>query len=316
MTASLFETESFLDIIASVYALRRVDLLDRGEPGYVPFFASVLPFRSGSIFNLPFGFNQPADYFEKRWQTGEWQRIGALSRKTGRNVTVSTLGPAPLGDGLHCANNPVLGLRSMDDPAHNYSANLRSNLRKERNKCQRLGIEIAISSDEADLLAFYQILARQYVREHRMVFNPVSLYRRLFTRPDSLLVVAKQAGKVVGGMFLLADGNTLRYHWGARGSVENVSVGTVLIDFAIRLAQSRGFAVFDFGSTPLSDRHLFDFKMRWGCTNLQVFKYYTLRAPEQVDLNASFLLARRLFSHLPIGVAQALMPWVVPWLVN
>lgn len=316
MTASLFDAEPFLDTISTVYALRRVELLRRDEPGYIPFFCSSRPFRGGVVFSLPFGFYRPAAYFEQHWQAGQWQHIQAWSRTSGRNVTVTTLGRANLGDGIHCANNPLLSLAETDDPARGYSSNLRSNLRKETNKCQRHRVELAVSRDEADLLAFYDVLARQYVREHRMVFNPLALYRRFFDLPESLLVVAKQGGRVVGGMFLMADGSTLRYHWGARAAVENVSVGMVLIDFAIRLAKARGFAVFDFGSTPLSDHHLFDFKMRWGCTNMPVFKQFTLRQPAQVDLNTSFGLARRVFSHLPVGVAKALMPAVVPWLVS
>jgi hypothetical protein len=72
----------------------------------------------------------------------------------------------------------------------------------------------------------------------------------------------------------------------------------------------------DFGSTPLSDTALFDFKMRWGCENLPVYRYCTTTAPMHLDLNASFSGPRRLYAHLPVSFAMRLMPLVVPWLVS
>jgi hypothetical protein len=108
----------------------------------------------------------------------------------------------------------------------------------------------------------------------------------------------------------------LHYNWGARTQFANVSLGTLLIDFAVRHAQSLGCVAFDFGSTPLSDRHLLDFKLRWGCDNLPVFKYFTSQRPAHIDLNTSFSAARKVYSALPVRWAAALMPAVVPWLVS
>jgi len=313
----LFRNDAFRADLREIYDLREVDVLPSGMPGHVPFFVSRKPFKSGSIFHLPFGFYQTADYFRSAWKSDEWQRVNVYAREHAKNVTLTTLGELDLETGVHCANNPVLTLADSNDPAEKYSTNLRTNLKKEWNKCRRHDIEIVTTRDPAHLNQFYDVLAEQYVREHKMVFQPRSLFVAFMREggPGSL-IVAKQGERVVGGLFLLRDGSVLHYNWGARARVGNVSIGTLLIDFAVRHAKSSGYATFNFGATPLSDSSLLDFKMRWGCDNLPVFQYYTSHRPAQIDLNTSFTSARKLYSKLPIRFAAMLMPVVVPWLIS
>ena len=317
MEFELYYSAPFAEILNEVYDLEEVPGLSRDPALGIPFFRSRKPFKRGTIFNLPLGFCQSADYFKARWHGSEWPRIKAYAAEHAVNITLTTIGELGIDRGFHSADNPVLFLAAGADPRAGYSSNLRTNLRKEWNKAGRHGIEIVESREPADLRAFYRVLATQYVREHRMVFQPYSLLRKLLG-PEGWgrLLVARHRGSIVGGMFLIADGRVLHYNWGARGRIENVSIGTLLIDHTIEYAHDAGYAAFDFGATPLSDADLLAFKMRWGCTNLPVQRYYTTQAPRHVDLNASFAWPRKAYSKLPVGLAERLMPVVVPWLAS
>jgi hypothetical protein len=311
----LFHRPDFVAVLESVYDLEDVPGLSRILDGETPFLRSRKPFKGGAVFSLPLGFYQTADYFRRRWRGDEWPRLQAWAREHRANVTFTTVGALNLEPAVLRARNPVLALGG--DPAAGYSRNLRLNLRKEWNKAQRHGVVVEASLDRADLRAFYRLLATQYVREHRMLFQPYALFERLLgPEGPGRLVVARHGGRVAAGLYLLADGAVLHYNWGARGTVENVSLGTLLLDHAVRAAQAEGFEAFDFGSTPLSDTALLDYKMRWGCTDHPVLRHYTTAAPMELDLNASFTGPRALYARLPVGLAMRIMPGVVPWLVS
>lgn len=317
MNFALFDTEPFLKVVEATYDLSRVDVLARDAEGYLPFFRSNKPFRKDHVFALPFGFYRTAEGIRARWQAAQWDQVRRYSLARGCNVTMTTVGDAAIAQGVHCANNPVLTLSGGGDPSEAYTRNLRLNLKKERNKCQRHGIRLEFSDGADELSAFYRVLATQYVREHRMVFQPFALYARLLQLGAGRLLVAKSAEQgVVGGMFMLSDGPVLHYNWGARLPIANVSVGTLLIDRAIAHAAQAGYRYFDFGSTALSDHDLLDFKLKWGCDNVPVFRYHTLSRPADVDLASSYAGARWCFSRMPVRAAMALMPAVVPWLVR
>ncbi len=317
MKFALFDHPAFVQALCDVYRMQELVVLDPAAPGYLPFYRSRLPFKRSSAFALPFAFYRTADDVRERWRTDQWTRVCAYSRHHGINITVNTIGEAGLGEGSHCADNPVLRLDGGDIAA-GYSRNLRSNLKKEWNKCHRLGIRLAFSDDEAELRQFYRVLATQYVREHRMVFQPYALLRRLLQPPltGKLLVARTPEGQVAGGMILTADQQVLHYSWGARSQQANLSIGTLLVDQAIAYAKQAGFTYFDFGSTPVSDHALLDFKLRWGADKLPVWCYHTLHRPAEIDLNSSYSRPRRWFSKLPVPVAERLMPHLVPWLLR
>lgn len=318
MKFQLFDSEPFLRVMEAVYDLARVEVLPHGSEGGFPFFRSNKPFRGNQLFALPFGYYRTAQDLRERWRSGQWQEVRRYSLERGCNITMTILGDAPIDGGVHGANNPVLALAAGQPIGDSYSRNLRLNLKKEWNKCQRHGIRIDFSDRDDDLRAFYRVLATQYVREHHMVFQPLTLYRRLLRLHDvaKLLVAKSDEHGVIGGLFMLSDGPVLHYNWGARAQVSNVSVGTLLIDHAIRHAAQAGYQYFDFGSTALSDHNLLDFKLKWGCENIPVYRYHTLSRPADVDLGSSYAGARRLFSRMPVRAAAALMPFVIPWLIR
>jgi hypothetical protein len=310
---NLVRKQEFLDILCDVYGLT-IYAQERNED--TCFFRSVNPLARKLAFNLPMGFYETAEQLRDRWTVDQWETLRSISRESGVNFSINVVGDAGLGGGIHIAHNPVLSLRGCAHHKEKYKRHHAKNLNTEYNKVERNRIEIMFAEKEEELRGFYHVLASQYVREHKMLFQPFDLYRRLFSQDFGQLLVAKQDSRVVGGMFLLSDGNVLHYNWGARAQVGNVSIGTILVDAAIDHAFSAGYDYFDFGSTPLSDDALLRFKLKWGAEDIPVYKYSTLQNPGIVDLNSSYLWPRKAFSFLPVSVAKILMPFVVPWVVS
>lgn len=312
MKFGLFFSDEFLTILAKVYKL---SLLPVSEQLGCPVFASAL-FPRRRAFVLPFGFYQTAEYLASLDVVRRWEAVKEFSTTTNTNVSLTSVGEIPLESGLYIANNPILDLGGVDDELSFCSKNHRQNIRKERNKAFRNGIEVTIGGGIGELRKFYDVLARQYVRDHKMLFQPFSLYERLLSGGFAELIVAKQDQKVVGGMFCLRDGEVFHYNWGARMACSNMNIGTLLIDHAVHFAVAKGFRYFDFGSTPLTDNDLYQFKMKWGCENHMVHKYFSLAAMKEFDLNESYGSLRTLYSKTPVPIAKVVMPFVVPLLVR
>jgi hypothetical protein len=314
-----YRQPAFLALLERLYDLERIpDLFWTGsENSFPPFFRSRKPFRRRDGFMLPFQFYASADLPTAEATQAFFQAMQDWSGRTGGNLTFSSLDDYGISQSQLVARNPILFLASDSRALEaGFSHNLRSSLKRNANKAQRMGIEIDESRQESDLRAFYYgVLAPQYLRKHRMVFHPYGLYRGLLEAGMAHLVIARRGGRLIGGLVLVADGDGVHYAWGASETQDQVAVGTLMLRHALEFSIARGLRWFDFGSTPLTDTALHDFKLRWGATSFPVLRYYTLRPPSVIDLNASFTLPRKLYSFLPPSLACALMPRIVPWLV-
>jgi hypothetical protein len=318
MNFDAFYSQSFLSLICDVYNLKIINPLGSkgSSTNAFPLLMSSKPFKSRLAFNLPFGFYQTAEKIQQLITFEDWEKICLFSGTSGINVTLTSIGELNFRGGIYQANNPILDLKKSETFLEIYSKNHRQNVIKERNKLAKKNLNIVVTNSKNDLFQFYDLMANQYVKDHRMVFQPFSLFDGLISNGLAELIVLKHIDQVVGGMLCIRDFNVFHYNWGVRGKFENLSIGTLLIDFAITYAKSKGCDYFDFGSTPLSDTLLFNYKMKWGCDNHKIFKYYSLKELRQIDLNSSYSTARKLYSKLPIPVAKKLMPILVPWLVS
>jgi len=312
-----YRTSQFLELLEQLYDLERVAVLPHhGSRDDAVFFRSRKALRGKDAFFLPFQFyaSLPKDLSAE----GFFNCMNDWSASTGFNLTLSCLEDYPAGRPTVVANNPILHLPGDEETLYRgFSRNLRSSLRRNANKAARLGIDFRHSTDEKDLHDFYHgVLAPQYVRKHRMVFHPYALYRSLLLNGMASLSVARHGGRVIGALVLIRDQGGLHYAWGASEAPGQVAVGALLLHFSLLDALRLGVDWFDFGSTPLSDNALLEFKMRWGCVAHPVRRYHTLHAPREIDLSSSFALPRRVYALLPPSWACRLMPRVIPWLVS
>lgn len=317
MIFSVFYSPAFLEIIKGVYKLKALSILaENGCNTGFPLLTSRLPFKSRLGFSLPFGFYQTSDGIQELVASDGWNQVCGYSKLKGINISLTSIGQLPFSKGIYIANNPILDLKKNIEPFDQYSKNHRQNIRTERNKAARYGITVSFTDSKDDLRQFYDVMANQYVKDHMMVFQPLNLFSRLFFSGLGRLLVAKDGDKVLGGMFCIVDDNIFHYNWGVRKQFRNLNIGTLLIDFAVTHAHQDGYRYFDFGSTPLSDEYLYQFKMKWACENHCVYKYFTGGELHQADLNNSFMGARSVYSKIPPRVAQRMMPFVVPLLIS
>ena len=314
MQFRLMENPDFHRILCDVHRLSPYQCMDTAG---LPFFRTVNPMAAKNIFSLPLGFYYTAEQLKERNLDKIWQRLSSISQDEGMNFSICSVGDAGLEGGVHVAHNPILDLsESKDNHRSSYRRNHVKNLNKENNKAKREGVTVKFAHCEAEIKGFYDVLARQYVREHHMLFQPYRLYQQLIEQGFGTDLVAKKDNKVVGGVFLLKDGDVLHYSWGARARVGNLNVSYLLLDAAIEYAVYEGYRFFDFGSTPLSDEALLWFKLKWGAEDIPVYKYATLANQGVTDLNNAYRGARRLFSFTPLPIAKAIMPIVVPWVIS
>jgi len=313
----IYNNPVFKKILSTIYDIQEVDIFDDPQLNSLcPFFISNKWLKKKLIFNLPFNFYYSPNYNDKEQKV--FSEINLYSKLNNVNIVLKSLYVYSYQKRIKAANDPILLLKSNYALIYNkYSKNLKSNIKRNRNKAERNNVNLFISNDRKDLINFYRnVLSKEYIDKHKMVFQPLSLFIELFDANLAILIVAKKEEKCLGGIILIKDQVFLHYNWGASLFFNNIAIGTLLIDKAIQYATGSGFNYFDFGSTPLTDENLYNFKMRWGCRNYPVYYYYTLSKPRVIDLNSSCLWARNIYSKLPKKFIRLMMAKVIPWLVS
>ncbi len=138
----------------------------------------------------------------------------------------------------------------------------------------------------------------------------------MITNNLAKLFVAMVENRVVGGIITTIDKDTLHYNWGASNYYQNIAIGTLLIDYTINYAINNRYKYYDLGSTPLFDDNLYNFKMRFGATNYSVYKYFTIKKPNIINLNSSFSMIRGIYSRMPMWLLRYAVPKMIPWIVD
>lgn len=310
-------SEKFVSILKDIYYL---DYIKISQPRNLLlkncFCTSRLIWKKKLAFILPFNFFPTANLLDEKITEKDWEWLGCNQNLPNINFTISCIGKLnKFGQGVYIANNPILKLKTTK-PIDSFSKNHIQNITKEINKAKKFNINICFSENQNDLNKFYDVMANQYVKNHKMIFQPKELFKRLLAAGMAKLLVAKHDNEVLGGLFCLIEQDVFHYNWSARKPFFNLNLGTLLLNHAISYAFSEGFSYFDFGSTPLSDNNLFKFKMKWGCDNYKVYKYFSKKHLPQKDLNKSFYVLRQIYSKIPVNVAKQIMPIAVPFLVE
>jgi len=312
-----YNNPKFKKILSGVYDIQEINIFDdQSLNSLCPFFISKKWLKRKSIFNLPFNF-----YYSPKLSDREhdfFPEIKEYSKKNDINIVLKSLDIYSSRNKIKTSNNPILTLYNDYELVYGkYSKNLKSNVKRNRNKAKRSNVNLLISRDKKDVIKFYRnVLSKEYIDKHKMVFQPLSLFTKLIDANLAILIVAKKEKQYLGGIILIKDQPFLHYNWGASLFFNNIAIGTLLIDKAIQYAAESGFNYFDFGSTPLTDENLYNFKMRWGCANYPVYYYYSFKEPQIIDLNSSYLWARNIYSKFPKKFIRYMMPKVIPWLVS
>lgn len=129
------------------------------------------------------------------------------------------------------------------------------------------------------------------------------------------VLVIRRGTEPMAVSILVSHGRMLEVPWAAAtDEARSKSVNMRLYREMLGRAVERGFEEFDFGrSTP--DSGTYRFKSQWGATPRQLYWHYCLpegaRLPMLNQSNPKYALAARLWSNMPLWVANLLGPYIV-----
>jgi CelD/BcsL family acetyltransferase involved in cellulose biosynthesis len=129
--------------------------------------------------------------------------------------------------------------------------------------------------------------------------------------PRARLLVARRAGRPVGGLLALLHGDTCYVPWASSLRAEAAHCPNMLLYWdVLRQACRDGFRRFDFGRST-RDSGTYRFKRQWGAAEVPLYWYrLPLRgqAPAPPGEDERLAFAGRLWRRLPLGLTRWLGP--------
>jgi FemAB-related protein (PEP-CTERM system-associated) len=188
--------------------------------------------------------------------------------------------------------------------------------RKTRAEC-RAGIKkgLEFKTNEIGVDRFYQV----YSRSVRDLGTPV-FSRRLFENGmrefgDKCKIFSVHwQGKLASAVWtLFYKDEVIPYYGGSIREYNHLGVNNFMYWMLIQYGCENGYRIFDFGRSKKGTGS-FDFKKRWGMTMIDLpYQYKLIRRqslPDTSPLNPKFAWAVRLWSKLPVPVANTLGPFI------
>ncbi len=200
----------------------------------------------------------------------------------------------------------------FEDPEKNFLAIPR----KTRAECRegiKNGLEFRVNEISVD--QFYQI----YSRNVRDLGTPV-FSKRLFANgmrefgEHCKIFSVHHEGKTVGAVWtLFYKDEVIPYYGGSIREYNRLAVNNFMYWMLIRYGCENGYRIFDFGRSKKGTGS-FDFKKRWGMVMTDLPYQYELvhrqSVPDTSPLNPKFALAIKVWTKLPLGVANTLGPLI------
>lgn len=302
MNPSLFESMNFRNCLGDSLGLRK---LDSPLSELLPLFRRKFPFNSKRAFYLPYGFALDAELMDRKFEKVSWSEIKSFAVQNDLEVVINSKGKLNSLEGLEIAKNSSLDISTgYSSIISNLSRNFKSDLSYQRRKMNMLNVRLSVESDIRAVNEFHELLAIQYLRHHKMVFHTRSFYQSLIANDMAELYVARLGSKMIGGLFVLLDGKTVHYAWGARDVSTKLAIHTVLLEFLVINSITRGRSKIEFGWTPLTDFELLKYKQKWGTETTSIFSHSTNVANQYPDLNQSYRFLRNVYGFLPLSFAK------------
>ena len=195
-------------------------------------------------------------------------------------------------------------------------ANMKAIPRKQR-AMVRKGLNFGLTSRaDQDIATCYRVYAESVRNLGTPVF-PRALFRELlaaFPEESEITTVETDDGTPLASVlsFLFRD-TVLPYYGGGTTAARRWAANDVMYWEVMRRAADRGFKRFDFGRSKVGSG-AYSFKKNWGFPPEPLsysFDLVTADAPPDLSpANPKFARATRLWQRLPLGVANALGPWI------
>jgi CelD/BcsL family acetyltransferase involved in cellulose biosynthesis len=138
--------------------------------------------------------------------------------------------------------------------------------RQNIRKAERSGVKVRASHKLSDLQVFYDMHCHIRKTKYRLLPQPFAFFEHLhasFAANDRLTVLlAEIDGTAVGATVFIACGDTLYYKFNA-SVASSTCPNDLLVWEGIRLGQSLGLKLFDFGASDLDQPGLLRFKRKF-----------------------------------------------------
>lgn len=216
------------------------------------------------------------------------------------------------GLGLRTHGKKVtLVLNLIDDPEQTWKG-LKAKVRNQVRKAEKSGLSTSWHQEDG-LRDFYNIFATNM----RSLGSPVhsfTLFAQILKRfeTSSKLILVRKGTTTVGGALCLFFKKTVFVPWASSlMAYRSLCPNNLLYWEAIRWASENGFTRFDFGrSSPGSGTY--HFKKQWGASEEPLhwqFLGLDKKDPGLVEAeDVRFLLASRIWKHLPLSIANCVGP--------
>ena len=223
-------------------------------------------------------------------------------------------------DGFDTTSNHATWILSMCDGAEATWRNVPRNVRRFVRIARENGLIAEVATGVDRLETFYRTFS-SFVRQlGTPIFSRAFLRNIADAFPGQYSTVCIRKGdQVVGAFFQLLLGDTIYNTWGA-SLPEYREIGpTYLAHWELmRFGIENGYCFLDMGRSPL-DSGGFEFKKRWGGQMQMIYQQsYALNGrravmvdpARQVTTDAKLKMLTRVWSRLPLPVAEALGPQV------
>jgi hypothetical protein len=202
-------------------------------------------------------------------------------------------------------------------PYHIPGSQNRSSIKRSINKAIANGVRTRPAETEDDLRVWYRL----YLETMRRNFVPARPYRFFLALWELMrgngmmrLVLAEQqtpeGARIIGGHLFFAFGSTVTYAFGASSSADfGVRPNDIIMGQAINDASEAGYKFVDLGEVPDGDNDLARFKSKWGAEPVRLYRYYFPDFPDSDHssdkaYSNAFIFARKVWSHLPLGLTS------------
>lgn len=243
--------------------------------------------------------------------------LKAFSLERRKNIILRSIGELDISSGQLTAYHSTLDLKpGLLAINSNFSKNFKNNLNWERNRALKQRITFAVETHDLAISEFHNLLAKQCLRYHKMLFHPLGLFQEFINLKIAKIYTARSNGTLIGGIYVLFDSNTAYYGWGARDTNNSLGVHTLLINMLIENSIMLEMHEVDFGLTAINDKNLLQYKLKWGVNTNSVFTYSTANSSPIVNLQNGFLISRNIYSRLPLTLAKIITPKILRTLIH
>ena len=313
-------TQAWLQLISRLYGYK-VELLTANQNGKITGFLPVCymqsPLTGRRLVSLPFSDISPllandeasaSDVIDQAITLAKDRKVKYLELRSGHNETL-----AKREDFVE-ENLYVRWLLPLSPDASNIWSGLRKPVQHQIKKSQKLGVQIRVAQNRADMAHYYALHLNTRTKKHGMPAQPQRFFYELWdtfaAKGAVQLLLAEYEGKIVASMILLASGTTIHYAYGA--SDENylkLAPNNLLMWKAIELGCTLGYSTLDMGRTARDNEGLMEFKRRWGAVQDSLPYYYYPQVAGLASTSESsrkFQLLTSNWRRLPLSVAGPL----------